>query len=201
MSRIKRKSQTDIMDFKTNKSAEHVRSFWSNNKVDFFSWDLGPIKESLPDFKVARVTPKSTDEPWVYISCGISEIEYDNQNSMEFLILSPYETPIHVETLAMLAHLHSDPRYYVQLGNSIDIGREWIKKSNMQHFLLSLPYPYGPQLEVCDLGKGKIIQFLWLLPITSEEVDFLNQNGLEALERKFDENEIDAIKIKRKSVV
>jgi hypothetical protein len=50
---------------------------------------------------------------------------------------------------------------------------------------VSLPYPYGPEFEICrwDAGHARI---LWLLPITVGERDFRAEHGLEALEQHFD---------------
>lgn len=47
------------------------------------------------------------------------------------------------------------------------------------HFLVSLPYPYGPQLEHCD-AAGTHVQVLWLDPITAAEAAYRRERGLEA---------------------
>jgi hypothetical protein len=45
------------------------------------------------------------------------------------------------------------------------------------------------------------VQFLWLLPITKQEVEFKKKYGLEALEQKFDESAFNYLDPQRKSVV
>jgi hypothetical protein len=49
-----------------------------------------------------------------------------------------------------------------------------------------LPYPFGPRLEVCNFAGGHL-HFLWLVPITAAERELKMREGLEALERRFDE--------------
>jgi len=53
--------------------------------------------------------------------------------------------------------------------------------SRCDRLLVSLPYPWGPNLQTCHVGD-RHVDFLWLLPITQEECDFKVTNGLEALE-------------------
>ena len=54
--------------------------------------------------------------------------------------------------------------------------------------LVSLPYPFGPELEVCQLPDGEL-HVLWLLPITLAEREFKVREGLEALRGEASENE------------
>jgi hypothetical protein len=55
---------------------------------------------------------------------------------------------------------------------------------------VSLPYPLGSDFEVCAWTQGHA-RLLWLLPISKTERDFKANAGLEALETRFDEAEID----------
>ena len=50
---------------------------------------------------------------------------------------------------------------------------------------MSQPYPFGPDLEVCNFPGGHV-HVVWLLPITAAERDFKVREGLEALEQRFD---------------
>jgi hypothetical protein len=50
---------------------------------------------------------------------------------------------------------------------------------------VSLPYPFGPDLEVCDFADWHL-HVLWLLPITAAERAFKVREGVEALEQRFD---------------
>jgi Suppressor of fused protein (SUFU) len=72
--------------------------------------------------------------------------------------------------------------------------------SSCNHFLVSLPYTFGPQLEVCSVG-GENIHLYWLLPITKDEKDFKTENGLDALEAKFEEKGLPYWRPERPSVI
>ena len=130
-------------------------------------------------------------EPWVYVSSGIGPFL-----GQEFFIVSPFETPEHIETLAMLASASMHYPDQFQLGKTVNIGRPWVEQSSFQHFLISLPYPYGQELEYMDN-----VRFFWLLPITHQERLFLDTHSVEDLETRFDEVGIDYLDINRASTI
>jgi hypothetical protein len=178
----------------------HVRAHWPRNAVEPFVWTIGPIRQTLPDFEVQRVRSNHRGEPWVYVTTGAWDARKPDKHGFEFFLQSPEEDPIHVETLAMVANFHADPKYGVGLGDVIEIGRPWMDESLCDRLLVSLPYPYGPDFEHCVIGDHHI-RFLWLLPISASEAQYLRANGQEALERKFEEAGINAVDPRRVSVV
>lgn len=178
----------------------HVEEFWPRNRLSTFRWDIGPIKQSLPEFKVIRVEPLAGNLPWVYVSNGAWSVPTNVDYREEFLIIAPNEDPIHVESLAMVANFHSDPRYQIRLGSILSIGRGWVDGSKCNHFLISLPYPFGPRLEVFR-NSSTWVEFLWLMPITPSEAAFAREHGVEQLERRFDDAAIDYKDPDRPSVV
>ncbi|HVF50385.1 MAG TPA: suppressor of fused domain protein [Pyrinomonadaceae bacterium] len=181
---------------------EHLARTWPSNDKEEFVWTLGPIRQRLPAFRVMRIAPQSgVREPWVYVSLGAWEAERENAGGLEFFILSPVETPRHVETLAMVANFHADPNYHLSLGQTINIGRPWLEGSTCDHLLLSLPYPYGPSLEWSCVGNNRHIRFLWLLPITRAEADFVKTRGPETFERLFEQSDPDPSDPHRKSII
>ncbi|KJJ15930.1 hypothetical protein HMPREF3156_01644 [Neisseria sp. HMSC06F02] len=169
----------------------HLQRFWKHHDIKRFTWALGRIVEELPDFQVFQVIPNHADEPWVYVSSGIGPFL-----GQEFFIVSPFETPEHIETLAMLASASMHYPDQFQLGKTVNIGRPWIEQSSFQHFLISLPYPYGQELEYMDN-----VRFFWLLPITHQERLFLDTHSVEELETRFDELGIDYLDINRASTI
>jgi hypothetical protein len=68
-------------------------------------------------------------------------------------------------------------------------------------YLVSLPYPFGPEFEIVTWGDSAHARILWLLPITEAEKVFRREQGLEALECLFEERGIDPVDTKRPSVV
>ena len=61
-------------------------------------------------------------------------------------------------------------------GHTFPIGEPWLPGLTCELFLVSLPYPFGPELEVCNLSDGHL-HVLWLLPITVAEREFNVREG------------------------
>lgn len=176
----------------------HVADFFPGRDHEEFRWTAGPIGERLPGFRVRRIAPAQRTDPWVYTTIGAWQAT-DGQDSKEFFLLSPTESPAHVETLAMVTYFHADHRYRLSIGSSVNIGRPWMDGGISDHLLVSLPYPYGPRLEHLD-ADGTHVQFLWLVPITSAEAAYKNERGLEALEQLLDSG-VDVLDPRRPSLV
>ncbi len=66
------------------------------------------------------------------------------------------------------------------------IGEPWLPGSACDYFVISLPYPFGADLETSHVGD-RHVDFLWLVPITEAERDFKVTHGLEALEQRFED--------------
>jgi hypothetical protein len=177
----------------------HIGSFFAGHRLHDFVWVLGPTQHVLPRFRVVRVAPGPKTGYWVYLSVGAWEVDHDGQKGFEFLIAAPEESPRHVESLAMTAYYHRD--YHLDLGHTFPIGYGWVEGSACDHLLVSLPYPFGPKLEVCSLADDSQVRFLWLLPVTAAEKRFRHEHGLEELEKRFDEAEIAFASPSRQSVV
>jgi hypothetical protein len=177
----------------------HLDAFWPDRPHEEFVWTRGPIASSLPRFRVRRIAPVVPTDPWVYVTVGAWEATSSDVPGSEFFLLSPVENPLHVELLAMVANLHADARYRLRVGSTINIGRPWLDASQADHLLVSLPYPYGPALERCELGE-RHLRLLWLVPITGTEADLVRGEGLEALESLLDGPEVDVLAPTRRSV-
>jgi len=81
----------------------------------------------------------------------------------------------------------------------VNFGKSWIEDSPCQHGLISLPYLDGPSLENLQLD-GAFVRFLWIVPITGEELEFKKASGLEALESRFEKAEFNYLNPYRPSV-
>jgi Suppressor of fused protein (SUFU) len=183
-----------------SKLSEHLNKTWAENVKERFTWDLGNIREVLPNFSVIQISPHAEGEPWVYVTFGAWEVICDKSHRKEFFILSPMKNARHVETLTMLASYYACSNNKIDIGSCIAIGRPWLENSGQDRLLVQLPYPYGPELELCQLNDV-LIKFLWVLPISDVEQKYLSTMGLEALEEKFEEQEIDYLNPNRNSVV
>lgn len=177
----------------------HLDAFWPENRRTDFQWSVGPIRKTLPAMVITRIAPRSSAEPWVYVSRGVWEVERDGER-IELVLQAPYDDPIHIETLTMAANFHADPRYRLYCGKILDIGRPWLEGASCDHLLVSLPYLIGPQFEYLRLSE-MTIRFLWLLPITASEAAYARAHGVDALEDAFERSGFDTLDPNRRSVV
>lgn len=175
----------------------HVHGFWPGVHVNDLQWDLGPIKEAIPDFHVCEVERSAPGEPFVYVSAGASSAA--TQHRMEFFLMAGMPDPLHVEALALVAYFHATSGG-VDVGRVLDLGRPWCEGSALQHFLVSVPYPYGPAFEYMDSPDGPV-RLLWLLPIIQQEAEYAAREGCEGLEDLLEQHEVDFLDPARPSVV
>ncbi len=126
-------------------------------------------------------------------------VDLGERGRLEFLVCGSEQNRRFVEFLAMSAHYHHDERLGV--GHTYPIGEPWQPGSKLDHILVSLPYPFGPELQVCTLDDGTHVHTLWLLPITKQERDFKVAQGLEAIEERFDQEKLRYWDPRRSSVV
>jgi hypothetical protein len=122
-----------------------------------------------------------------------------DEHPLELYLLSPVAHAGHVELLTAVAHYHRTARS-LGMGHSVAFGRPWMPGSKCEFGLISLPYLDGPAFEVLQLESGRV-QFGWLLPITPEEREFKKQQGVEALEARFESESLDYLDPLRESVV
>jgi len=67
------------------------------------------------------------------------------------------------------------------------------------HLLVGLPYPFGPQLQLCHAGD-RHVEFLWL-PITADERAYKADHGLDALESRFEQAQLKYWDPQRQSIL
>lgn len=173
----------------------HYNEFWGEFTEHKFV--KGPVNELPVDFKILKFIPSSKRNMWTYATCGMSD--NSNVNAIEIHMLSPVEHDFFIELLTIIAHYHVTGGN-LGLGHTINFGCPCYKASNLEYGFISLPYLDGPEFENYQT-ESKIIQFLWLIPITVSERNYKKQNGLEALEQKFDEANFNYLNPYRKSVV
>lgn len=176
----------------------HIRRFFEGHRRDEYDYAFGPAGRVPPDFRVVRFAAGPRTQLTTYLSVGSWEATGNTGNGFEFLVTTAQPEERCVALLAMVAYYHRTEGLGV--GHTFPLGYGWLGGS-CDHVLVSLPYPFGPELEVCCLGEEGNVRFLWLLPITAAEKRFRHENGLEALEQRFDDVELDFASPYRKSVV
>ncbi|WP_241683039.1 suppressor of fused domain protein [Actinomadura sp. J1-007] len=138
-------------------------------------------------------------EAWVYVTTGCSLV-HTSGGGVEFFVMSPFADEKHSETLAMVGHYHSFQAHKLDVGSVVNLGRPWMRGSSMEHLLVSLPYPYGPDLEWASQDAGRA-RFLWLLPIHRSEAVFIKRRTLEEFESLMDARGVNVLDFNRESIV
>ncbi|BAP78369.1 hypothetical protein MT1_1192 [Pseudomonas sp. MT-1] len=176
----------------------HYKGFFEGHDSMILTWGIGPITEVVPTFQVIRFSPGSKINLWVYCSIGASTIKHSGSGMHEFVVASPYPSDRLVEMLAMITYYHSN--HNLGFGHTLPIGEPWLERSECKNWLISLPYPFGEELEIMSIDHTHA-HVAWLLPISDKERDYKMQNGLEALEQRFDDTALEYWDINRKSAV
>lgn len=177
---------------------DHFVSFFAGHEHTSMRWELGPITRTAPWFSVMEFEPGPKTNLWAYVSLGNSLVANPTDARLEFLLLAPARSLRPVELLAMNTQYHAD--FGLGLGDTVPIGEPWLEGSRCDHFLISLPFPLGPEFEICPTGDSHVHCF-WLLPITESERAFKKENGVEALEQRFDDTGLEYWDITRAAVV
>jgi hypothetical protein len=120
-------------------------------------------------------------------------------NPIELHLFSPEESEGLVELLTAVAHYHLTGEY-LDLGHTVNLGRPWLPGSACDRAYVSLPYLDGPRLEWMEAQSRKV-RFLWLVPITERELQMIRENGVEALEKRFETTNFNVLDPRRSGVV
>lgn len=176
----------------------HVEGFFVNHLLTPRDFDEGPIQAVLPGFHTIEVGPGPRLGRTTYVSVGAGFPD-DGDAHLELVTVASSPSRRHSELLAMASHYHRTGER-LGLGHTFPIGEPWVPGSTLEHFLVSLPYPFGPELEHLAIS-GHEVRFLWLLPISTSERDHQRAHGIEALEARFEVAKIPYWDPKRRPVV
>ena len=179
----------------TNSIKKHYQIAWGAFSEHLF--DRGPTHELPPSFSVLKFQPKKERKMWIYATCGMSG-EVDKQG-LELFILTPSENDLMIELLTVITHYHYNEKN-LGVGHTVNFGYPWYRFSPCDHGLLSLPYLYGTDFEWMKTSS-RLIRFLWVIPITKEEVECKKVKGLEYLESLFESSSFNYLDPYRESVV
>jgi len=175
---------------------QHFKSSFEGHDFELLTWDTGPIKDIIPEFQVIKFAPGKKCDQWVYCSVGTSKINHETAGRYEFIIISPIETERMVQMLAMVTYFHS--QHGLEYTATVPIGEPWVEGSVCENWLVSIPFPFEQSIEVIPESDARVG---WLLAISNPEREFIAENGLEALEQRFDDVKLKPWEINRASVV
>lgn len=153
-------------------------------------WLKGKSCTALPGLQIVEAR---TPERVHYLTAGASNVLDVPGYGLEFCLQAREPSIAHVELMAMVAFLHSDPDHRLWIGHTMNIGRPVVEGSSLDRLLVSLPYPYDENFEFVHLSDGRHARILWLLPIYAVEEAFVHRHGLEKLEKRFEDKELDYV--------
>jgi hypothetical protein len=179
----------------------HLYAYFAGHEVTRQRWPLGPIEQRIPGFFVYVAGPGPRLQGWTYLTSGCWKATAHHQHGLEFVLSTNAEDVRHIEVLTVLAYYHAGPdSQRLDLGHTAPIGEPWAPGSLCDSVLISLPYAYGPDLEVCSWNAGHI-RVLTALPITPAERALKVNQGLEKLEQRLEDTAADFANPLRPSVV
>jgi hypothetical protein len=180
----------------------HLTEFFEGHTVVERDWTLGPVRERVPDFGVYEIGPgPRLLGCWTYVTSGCWAATARDGHGLEFVLSAASSSLRHVECLAMTAYYHAGPdEQRLDCGHTVPIGEPWTEGSLCTYELISLPYAYGPEFEICRWDSGHI-RILAALPITEAEQHFRLAHGIEALEQRLDDAKIEFTDPHRPSVI
>ena len=151
----------------------------------------------MPDLRIAMIAPGPKTSLWFYSTIGAWELG-GKPGGIEFFMLSEHRNERFVELLTINAYYHRD--HELGLHHTAPIGEPLLPGSTLEYIYISLPYTFGPELEICNVGSEHF-HFYWLFPITFEEKQFAVTMGYEVLEEEFEKAGVEYWSPTRKSVV
>ncbi len=101
----------------------HVRRFFKDHTCTARTWELGPIAEVTPDFKVLEIAPGPKIDLWSYVSIGAWQINHPEYPRQEFILATREKHDCQIEYLAMIAHYHLKEK--LNEGHTVPLGRPW----------------------------------------------------------------------------
>jgi Suppressor of fused protein (SUFU) len=147
---------------------------------------------------LCEIAPGPRSSLWLYVTVGASDLR--QERSLEFILACPAQAERGVELVTMVARYHRTEGLGLGLGHTLPIGEPWLPGATCDFLLVSLPYPWGPELQVGADAEARV-HILWLLPIAAAERTYESEHGQEALEVLFDENKLQFWNLRRPSVV
>jgi hypothetical protein len=155
----------------------HLRHGFPGQRVVVQGWRTDAM--AMPHVRVLRVDPESRGGLWLHVSSGV-----DASEGSEFVLVTPFKTLRAVELLAMVVYFHGVEQ--LKVGDTVSVGEPWLPGSGCGHLLVSSPYLLADELWTLPL-PGRAVHFRWVIPITARERAYAAEQGLEALEQRFEE--------------
>ena len=177
----------------------HVLAFFQGHAPAERRWKSEKVARLNPLFHVLELGPGPRLPAWTYVTSGAGRQAPDNGRRLEFVLCAREPSERHVQLLYMTAHYHLTGET-LDVGHTFSIGEPWVPGSSLDCVMVSLPFPFGPALEVFEHGDHQA-HLLWLTPISSAERAFARRTGVNDLEALLESEQVDFLDPDRQSVV
>lgn len=178
----------------------HRAQEWPGVDLTEHRHPVGPVEEALPRFRVHRLDRRRPGGRTTFTYLSLGAFQADPAMMREFHLTSPVASDLHVELLSMVAYFHADPRYRLDHGSTLDIGRPWLPGAGSRHLFVAFPYDLAPEQAFCAVAEQHVQQ-MWLIPITPAEFEFVQVEGVEPFEQRLEQSGVDTLDPGRPSVV
>ncbi len=172
------KSATEVV-------ARHFTGFFAGHEI----FELDPPADSadrVPGLKLLEIRPGPRVDLVTYVTLGCWDAVQTDGLGHEFVLTAREPDLGHAATLAAAAAHHcGTPAQRLHRGRVVPLGRPWAPGSSCDRLLVTVPYPYGPNLEWCRWRRNTA-RVLWLMPISAVEHAFVVDAGVDALEARFE---------------
>ncbi|MCC5801851.1 suppressor of fused domain protein [Rossellomorea vietnamensis] len=81
-----------------------------------------------------------------------------------------------------------------------DVVKMYMPESPVTHIILLSPYLWGDKLKSINF-ENKQVAWLMAIPISEEEKQYTDNNGIEALQQLFEQNQINIFDLRRNSAI
>jgi hypothetical protein len=178
----------------------HVERYFRGHPI--FAVDVpSDARDRVPGLEILEIHGGPRTSLYTYVTLGCWDAVQSGGEGLEFLMSAREADLAHAATLATVAARHcGTPDQRLRRGSVVPLGKPWTEGSSCDRLLVTLPYPYGPELEWCRWRRNSA-RLLWLMPITPVEAAYVDEYGVEALERRFEETQVHFADPYRDSVV
>jgi hypothetical protein len=132
---------------------------------------------------------------------NIIEMKNGNENIPIEIVMAGYKEYDNIpNVLSTCGFYISKDKWNCKLGSVFMRMLDFFYKKEMQHIIFMPPFLWDDKLETLKL-ETKTIHCLLGVPISENELQYLNNNGFDALEDLFVENDINIFNLDRKSII
>ncbi len=156
------------------------------------------ILKDFPELKILEFPPSRLHKNWIYATLGMSSIATNTNELPEVHIYASEKSSDSIAAItSLISYSLHQPLKFCTIFPCFKDNK---KHSGCSYITLAYPECDGEGFKEIFFDKKEVL-FIWLLPITHNEKKLIEEKGLEALEDKLFEKNIEDYNWDRKSLV